>query len=46
LALEWAARAVKNGYSFETLKNDPELAGLVKDPRFKKVEKANQEKQK
>jgi len=43
-AMKWAAKAIQNGYSFETLKNDPELAGLRTDPRFKKLEELEKEK--
>ena len=46
LALEWAAKALKNGYPLETLKSDPELAGLVADPRFKKLEEREKERRK
>ena len=38
LALQWAQKALENGYSFETLNTDPELADLRADPRFKKLE--------
>lgn len=43
-ALKWAVTAVENGYPFESLKNDPELAGLGADPRFSKVEAKSKEK--
>ncbi|MEO5952500.1 MAG: hypothetical protein ABIQ44_08570, partial [Chloroflexia bacterium] len=43
-ALKWAALAVKNGYPLETLKSDPELAGLRADPRFTKLESSEKEK--
>ncbi len=45
-ALEWAQKALDNGYPFETLKNDPELAGLAADPRFKKLEVKDRGKEK
>lgn len=43
-ALKWAANAVKNGYPLETLKSDPELAGLRADPRFNKIESSEKER--
>ncbi len=46
LALQWAAKALKNGYPLETLKSDPELAGLVADPRFQNLEAIEKEKRK
>ncbi len=45
-ALSWVSRALKNGYPLESLKSDPELADLVADPRFKKLEVNEKEKRK
>ncbi len=46
LALEWAAKAIKTGYPIESLIENPELAGLVSDPRFKKLEVQQKERRK
>ncbi len=45
-ALVWASRALENGYPLESLKSDPELADLVADPRFQKLEGNEKEKRK
>lgn len=45
-ALVWTSRALKNGYPLESLQSDPELAGLVADPRFQKLEVNEKERRK
>lgn len=43
-ALEWAAVAMKRGQSKAAIQDDPELADLVADPRFKKLEVPSKER--
>lgn len=43
-ALHWAAKALENGYPMESLRSDPELAGLRADPRFHRLEVTAKEK--
>jgi serine/threonine-protein kinase len=43
-ALEWAAEAMKRGQSKAAIQDDPELADLVADPRFKKLEVPSKER--
>jgi serine/threonine-protein kinase len=39
-ALRWIGRALAQKYSLEALKRDPEMAGLIADPRFATISNA------
>jgi serine/threonine protein kinase/tetratricopeptide (TPR) repeat protein len=40
-ALRWIGRALSQKYSMEALKRDPEMAGLIADPRFATISNAS-----
>ena len=43
-ALKWVGKALQLGYSLESLKTNPELAGLCADLRFKDIARKSKEK--